>query len=81
MNDEGFDYKTTLLWLGIAIFVVFGAVKILKVLLRRSERNADEWKRNSQQHVDLLSHKNENEFDTTNKTGASEKTEIIEKVP
>lgn len=56
-SDNSFDYKSILLWLTVAIFVVFGAVKILKMLLTRSERRSEEWRQSShlqqQQQVSL----------------------------
>lgn len=84
-SDSNYDYKSILLWLTVAIFVVFGAVKILKVLLKRSERRSEEWRQSShlqqQQQVDLLPQKNDNENEfSTNTKDATEKTEIIERV-
>lgn len=44
------------MWLAIAVFVVFGAVKILRVLMKRSEMTSEEWRQSSQlqQQVSIL---------------------------
>lgn len=44
VTDDGFDYKSILLWLFVGVFVVFGAVKVLKMLLNKSEKKSEEWR-------------------------------------
>lgn len=46
--DE-FNYRSALLWLSMGFIIVFGAMKILHCLLRKSEQQSEEWRLN--QHV------------------------------
>lgn len=42
VND--FDYKACLIWTAIGVIVVFGAVQIGKVCLKKSEKKSEEWR-------------------------------------
>lgn len=53
---DPFDLKSILLWMAIAIFVVFGVVKILRLLLKRSEQTTEEWRQSNSQHQQVSSY-------------------------
>uniref|UniRef100_A0A1B0GIL8 Putative membrane glycoprotein lig-1 n=1 Tax=Lutzomyia longipalpis TaxID=7200 RepID=A0A1B0GIL8_LUTLO len=42
---DDFDYKAIFLWLTIGIGVVFGVTKVCRILLIKSERRSEEWRK------------------------------------
>lgn len=51
---DDFDYRSILLWLSVGCVAVFLALRILKCLLKKSERQSEEY-RLSRQHHEALS--------------------------
>lgn len=45
---DDFNYRSALLWLSMGFIIVFGAMRTLQCLLRKSERQSEEWRLNQQ---------------------------------
>lgn len=41
---DNFDTKSTILWLMCGVFLVFGAFKLIQLILRRSEHQSEKWR-------------------------------------
>lgn len=50
--DDHFDLKSSIIWLGIGIIVVFGVGKACHMVLKKSEKKTDAWRT---EQVGLLS--------------------------
>ncbi len=48
MLENEFGYKACLIWTAIAVFVVFGAVHLGKILLKKSENRSERYRMSKQ---------------------------------
>lgn len=49
--QDNFDTKSTILWLMFGVFIVFGAFKLIQLILRHSEHQSEKWR--LAQHMDF----------------------------